>query len=398
LQGFLVEDGLDIPQGNNAAGTDQSRYLHDLFFDTHVTTAPWKWMELTYGLNETRGRADQSSRSYEYRVPLDGSLPQDLATGEPDEQAQLTDRRSFFGLYAQSRFLLSRDLSLLAGLRWNRTTEKRVTISGDDDVEPLAQEQRVSRLNGSLGALWEVWRDKTGDLDDVALYANWGNTFQPPQMDFGIEASSDPLLPAETARSVSFGIKADGDDGRFDFDLGAFFVDFDNQPVTSEVDGSPVLHAGGRERYQGVEFETTYRPVHGLTLAGHGTYGVSRYRDYTTLIDDVPTSLDGRLLPLNPKVRAGAGVIWAPERGLGFSVAANYTGSRYLDSLNQARVGGFTVLDASLAYRFDRYMLTLAGSNLTNRRDPIQTSELGEGQIYRMPGRRVFLTLAIRLQ
>jgi iron complex outermembrane receptor protein len=400
VQGFLVDDGLDMPEGNNAEGTGQSRYLHDLYFDTHVTGNPWSWMELTYGLNEIRGRADQGSRSYDYRVPLDGSIPQDLATGEPDDVAQLTDHRSFFGLYAQSRLKVTPDFSVLAGLRWNHTSETRVTTAGDvddDDEVPLTQEQRVSRLNGSLGALWEVWRDKANVLDDVAVYANLGNTFQPPQIDFGIDAASDPLLPAETERSVAFGIKADGDDGRFDFDLGAFFVDFDNQAVASEVDGTPVLRAAGRERYQGVEFETTYRPVHRLTLGAHATYGESRYRDFTTLIDDEPTSLDGKLLPLNPKFRGGAGVIWAPERGFGFSLTANYTGARYLDQLNEVRAGGYTVLDASVAWRFDRVTLSLAGSNLTDRRDPILASELGEGQIYRMPGRRLFATVAIRL-
>jgi outer membrane receptor protein involved in Fe transport len=396
VQGFLLEDGLDTPAGDNALGTAQSRYLHDLFFDTHVTSSPTSWMDLTYGLNEIRGRADQGSRSYEYHVPLDGSLPQDLATGDPDEQATLADHRSFFGLYAQSRLKFSPDFSLLAGLRWNHTSETRDTTTTDAD-EPLSQSQKVSRLNGSLGALWEVWRDKTGDLDDVALYASVGNTFQPPQIDFGIDAATDPLLAPETERSVTFGIKADGDDGRFDLDLGAFFVDFDNQAVTAEVDGAPVLQSGGRQRYQGVEAETTYRPVHGLTLAAHATYGEARYREYTTLIDDVPTSLDGRNLPLNPKMRAGAGVIWAPERGLGFSLTANYTGSRYLDQLNQVRVGGFTVLDASVGWRFDQVTLTLAGANLTDRRDAILPSELGEGQIYRMPGRRVTASVSMQI-
>jgi outer membrane receptor protein involved in Fe transport len=402
VQGFLLDGALDGDLPENALGTGQSRYLHDLFFDTHITSSLASWMDLTYGLNEIRGRADQSSLSYQYDVPLDGSLPQALATGDPQDQARLLDRRSFFGAYAQSRLKFTPDFSMLAGLRWNHTSETRDTSFGDagdevDDLSSLSQSQHVSRLNGSLGALWEVWRDRTGDLDDVALYASYGNTFQPAQVDFGIEAASDPLLAPETQRSVTFGVKADGDDGRFDFDLGAFFVDFDNQPVTSTVDGNPVLRSAGRERYKGVEVETSYRPLPGLTLAAHATYGDARYRDYTTVIDDEPVSLDGRNLPLNPKMRAGAGVVYAPERGFGFSLMANYTGSRFLDQQNQAKVGGFTVLDASIGYRFDSVALTLAGSNLTDRRDPILPSELGEGQIYRMPARRVIASIALRL-
>jgi outer membrane receptor protein involved in Fe transport len=394
VQGFLTDGGLDIPDGDNAVGTAQSRHLHDFFFDTHVTSNLRPGLDLTWGLNEIHGRAGQSASSYDYHVPLDGGVPPALATGDPDEQVGLSDHRSFFGAYAQARLKFTPDASLLAGLRWNHTDESRVTTSDDG---PFEQSQKVSRLNGSLGALWEVWRDKSGDLDDVSVYANLGSTFQPPQLDFGIEDLSNPLLSPETARSLTFGIKADGADGKFDVDIGGFFVDFDNQAVTAEVDGNPVLQSGGRERYQGVEVEASFRPVVGLSLAANLTYGESKYRDYTTLVDDVPTVLDGRLLPLNPKLRAGAGVTWAPERGFGFSLTASHTGSRFLDSLNQVKAGAFTVLDASITYRFDRVRLTLAGSNLTDRRDPILPSELGEGQIYRMPGVQVLATVAVRL-
>jgi len=95
VQGFFREDflegGGEDEEGDdeNALGTGQSRYLHDFFLDTHVTSSPVSWMDLTYGLNEIWGRADQSSRSYEYHLPLDGSLPPPLATGDPEEQATL---------------------------------------------------------------------------------------------------------------------------------------------------------------------------------------------------------------------------------------------------------------------------------------------------------------------
>src|SRR5262249_15842303 len=107
--------------------------------------------------------------------------------------------------------------------------------------------------------------------------------------------------------------------------------------------------------------------------------------------------LDGRRLALNPKLRAGASIVYAPERGFGFSLTGNYTGMRFLDGTDAARAPGFTTLDGSLAYRFDRITLSLVGANLTNRRDPILASELGEGQIYRMPARSVFARLAWRI-
>ena len=49
--------------------------------------------------------------------------------------------------------------------------------------------------------------------------------------------------------------------------------------------------------------------------------------------------------------------------------------------------GAAPVVDASIGYRFDGWELRLAGYNLTDSRDPVSESELGDGQYYRMPAR-----------
>lgn len=396
VRGFLLDGGLDKRDGENAQGARQSRVLKDLFFDTHITDRPLPWLDVTYGLNELYGRAQQASDTFTYVVPLDGSRPSNLADGTEAGTASLRDRRSFFGLYGQSRVRFSPDVSMLAGLRLSHTTETRDTAS--DDTASIAQSSRTTRLNGSIGGLWEVWRDKSGDLDDVSVYASAGNTFQPPQLDFGADAGSQPLLHPETQKSLNLGLKADGDDGRFDVDLEAFFVAFANQAITSQVGGSPVLQNGGNERYQGVQVEASYRPVPGWSVSGNVSEGQAKYRQFTTLINGTPTSLEGRYLVLTPRLRSGAAVAYSPSRGPGFSLTANYTGARYLDQLNQSRVKGFTTFDASLNWRFDAWTLSASGSNMSNRRDAVLAGELGDSQIYRMPGRRIFVSAAARFR
>jgi hypothetical protein len=46
-----------------------------------------------------------------------------------------------------------------------------------------------------------------------------------------------------------------------------------------------------------------------------------------------------------------------------------------------------------LGYRFEQVTVAILASNLGNRRDAVQLSELGEGQFYRLPARRVDATL-----
>lgn len=391
-RGFFIEDYEDAI-GDNASGFTQSRRVHELFFDTHLTRQFMPGLDVTFGLNQLMGRVQQDSTAYSYSVPLDGALPPTLPTGTAGDGISLNDRRSFFGAYVQSRLKLSKDASLLVGLRWNHTRETRHAL--EDDGDELSVSQNNTRFSGSLGGQWRVWQDKEAVLDDLVLHASVGNTFQPPQIDFGPEAGFDPLLRPETQRSLIVGAKADALGGRLDIDLSAFFVDFDNQPISSQVNGTPVLTAGGKQRFKGIELETMWRPVSAWTLAAHASLSDARYRDFDTQVEGVQTQLSGKQLVLSSRLRAGGGIIYAPERGWRGSLTTTYTGPRYLDRLNTARVGGYNVIDASLGYRFDRMTLTLSGSNLTDRRDATQESELGEDQFYRMPARRFDVILNV---
>jgi len=49
-------------------------------------------------------------------------------------------------------------------------------------------------------------------------------------------------------------------------------------------------------------------------------------------------------------------------------------------------------LSAGVGYRFSRYEVRVDGTNLSDERDPIAESELGDAQYYRMPARAYRLT------
>jgi outer membrane receptor protein involved in Fe transport len=71
----------------------------------------------------------------------------------------------------------------------------------------------------------------------------------------------------------------------------------------------------------------------------------------------------------------------------------NYTGSRFVDQENLNLAPGFGSVGASIGYRTPRWELRVDGRNLNDRRDPVSVSELGEGQLYLMPSRRVDASL-----
>jgi iron complex outermembrane recepter protein len=392
VRGFLHED-FDDDTGPNATGFQQTRDLTDVFLDSHVTAQLSDALTMIYGVNELYGRARQSSTAFDYFVPLDGDVPPSSGGLAVMESTFLRDTRSFFGLYTQTRWALGPRLALLAGLRLNHTDEKRET--GDTD-DVFTQTAHANRLSGSIGANWRMWQSNQGDLDHVVAYVNYGNTFQPPQVDFGPEAEGAILRP-ETEKSYEAGIKANGLDGRLEIDLAAFFVDFGNQPITTQSNGTPLLASGGQQRFKGIEIEGSYRPGENWLIAANYSYNDARYRDFRTLVDGEDVQLGGNRLVLSPRHLAAFGLTYGGRQGFHASITANYVGDRFLDIRNTIRAGAYLTTDASIGYQFPTSAVTLSGYNLTDRRDPVLTSELGEQQFYRLPGRRAFLKLSIPL-
>lgn len=388
VRGFLSEDYADAV-GNNAEGFEQQRHLDDIYFDSHVQSRPNAQLSLTYGVDWLYGRAHYDNRLIDYTVGLDGSGRPRSNDQETVDEPSGADWRSFGGGYLQADWQPSDRLDVLAGIRINHTAE---TIKGDDPdggPGPIWATHRETRLSGSLGANWHVWR--SGE-DVLSLYADIRSTSKPAALDFGPEAEGELLLP-ESASSVEFGVKGQFLDGRLDWDLSAFSMTFNNLVVAQTVDGLPGLVNAGREHFKGAELEAHYTVAHDLQLGGHYAYHDARFADYVQNFDEVPTQLSGRRLEMSPQNLGGVGIVYSPAQGPQASLVYNHVGSRFLNKRNTALASAYNVVDASLGYRFSRCEVRLSGRNLGNRRDPVAESELGEGQYYRLPARMVELGL-----
>jgi len=404
IRGFL--DIGDTPQPWTAKTNadlesfKQSLHLQETFIDSNLTTELSSKLDLTTGVNVLLGRANADSLRYGLRLLLDGtSQAANIESVNPKGTVDLGDQRRFFGAYAQSRFHLSSNASLLAGLRWNNTHENRdvTRVNSRGVVTLMPGTQNLNRLSGSLGAEWRAWRVSKGPINSVTLHASAGQTFQPAQIDFGPDPEAQPegggLLKPETLRSFVTGVKADAMDGRAEFDIDGFFVDFYHQPIEATSGGTAVLRSIGKQRYKGIDVEGALHLAQAWTLRANLTGSSARYLDYVTNIDGTPTQLAGKRQVLTPALRGSAGLIYAPERGLGGSFVSSWTGQHWLNSLNTFKAGAYAVIDASLRYRFDRFSIVIAGNNLGNRRDAAQLSELGEGQFYRLNARSVDASL-----
>ena len=397
IQGFLTDLNQQMnPASYNAAGFDQSRNITEGFLDTHLTKGFFNnTVTATFGLNELYGLVRQTSESFSYALARDGSSAQSSADNAHDSAVVLSDMRTFAGIYAQGRWLITPAFGLLGGMRVSHLDERRSIMNTDGNAQ---NGLNTTRLTGSIGTHWRIWSDPEADLDDVVLYGNYANTFQQAQLDFGPAPESGGILKPETAQTFEMGVKLDGLEGKFDMDISAFIVNFANQPRAVSVGGAPQLQAGGGQRYEGFEIEGHYQVIGTMKLIGSYSYNDARYRNFETLDGSGnPVQLSGNHLPLSPQNLAALGIVYGGESGFHASTTGNFTGSRSLNGSNDISAKSYVLFDLNIGYRFHQLGVSISGYNLSNRRDPVQTSELGEGQAYRQHGRRLFVNLSMPL-
>ncbi len=394
-RGFLRDDFSDDGITHNADGFRQSVELTDAYFDTFIATHFGETLTLTYGFDWLYGNGKQNSDNFEYAVLPNGSNAPDSHTLPIDEGTQLKDRREFAGVYTQADWKPTDRWDLMAGVRLNRTQEhsagEEIDFHADPGTPPnfSSDARSKTRPSGIVGASYALWEDRGNRM---TVFADYRNTYKPAAIDFGPEAEGDILKP-ETADSWEAGLKGQLADGVIDWELSYFNLNFKNLVIPEDIGGLPALANGGKERFKGAELEGDYRITQDLRIRATYAYHDARYTQRLVAQDDGSfENFAGNRLEASPRNLAALGLMYTPVRGFEGSIVWNYVGSRFLDQENLTPVGSYATVDADIGYHFDTWELRLDGYNLSNRRDPVAISELGDGQAYRLPGRMALIS------
>ncbi len=384
-RGFLSE--VDEAANPNAAGFSQDQSQTDIYFDSHFARRFSPQVNLVAGVDYLYGKGQSEGENFDYHVRLDGSSPQASGDVPVQENTGLEDERGFGGLYAQIEWTPLERLRFDVGGRFNFTDEKREgEVEGEDGAETDSSSRSVSRGSGALGVSYEVWNG-SGEGDGLWLFADYRDTFKPAAIDFGPEAEAIDILKPETATSTEGGLKGRMLDGRFSWQASVFRMDFTNLVTSVVVDGRPALVNSGEERFKGYELEASYRFTDALRLQASYAHHDSKFVDFVQLFDDVPTQLAGKRLEMAPQELSALGVSYFPERGLNAWATWNYVGERYLNKRNTALAPAFDTWSAGIGWRLDAWRFSVLGENLTDERDPVAESELGDAQYYRQTAR-----------
>jgi outer membrane receptor protein involved in Fe transport len=242
------------------------------------------------------------------------------------------------------------------------------------------------RPSEAAGASYRAWAQ---GKDELVVYADYRNAFKPSAIDFGPDYTPDLLSP-ETARSYESGVKGSLGEARLTYQAELFLLDFYNLVVRNSA-GALVNAAG--ERLKGIEAEARYQVTSDLAFAASASYHDARFTQYQFFDGVSSVDVGGNQLTLSPHILASAGLLYTPDRGVNATAVVRYIGRRYLDEENTALVGGYTAVDANLGYAWGRFRVTLEGTNLTNQRPPVTSSEFGSESFYLLPARMAWLRL-----
>jgi outer membrane receptor for ferric coprogen and ferric-rhodotorulic acid len=382
---------------SGAADTqDQHRLINDDYFDTHLTDKLADDTTLVFGADLLNGLGRQTTLNGNsaYTVPLNGSvLPPSTTAFPPNEIGTVDDQRVFAGQYAQLDWKPDAEWDVVAGARLNETYEHKHStdlILPPPQLSAGSANRTVIRPAETVGASYRAWGEGN---DELVLYADYRNAFKPAALDFGPDYQPGVLLP-ETAQSYEGGLKGALAGGTLTWQAELFLQDFQNLVVATP---SGRLTNAASEKLKGAEFETRYQLAPDLALAGSFAYHDATFGQYLFFNGVSSVNVAGKQLTLSPHILASGGILYTPQQGFNATVVASYVGRRFLDEENTAPVPGYTTLDATLGYRFGRYRISLEGTNLTNQRPPVTSSEFGSQSFYLLPARTLWLRLGSSL-
>ena len=258
--------------------------------------------------------------------------------------SQEDNKANSVAVYAQNRFLLSKDFALIPGVRvesYNQTRSNVVTGKSGSakNVETIPQ----------IGATWQL-------IPQAQAYGSIYKGFAPAQLATAIDDKGvDQQLAPERSTNMELGLR--GKSGAFSYDSAVFSMNFSNQIVNQSLAAGISKANGGKSLHQGAELALGYVLGHGWGINGNATYiPVAKFVGTNSL------GRDGNRIPYTPKLTSNLGLSYE-KNGFYTLVSLNYVSNQYADSANTVaqnaigtlgEVPSFTTVNWSANYAINK--------------------------------------------
>lgn len=225
------------------------------------------------------------------------------------------NKANSLAMYAQNRFLLTKNFALIPGVRvesYNQTRSNVITNKSGSakNVETIPQ----------IGATWQL-------VPQAQAYGSVYKGFAPAQLATAIDDKGvDQQLAPERSTNMELGVR--GRSGGFSYDSAVFSMNFSNQIVNQSLAAGISKANGGKSLHQGAELALAYAFDHGWGIRGNATYiPVAKFVGTNSL------GRDGNRIPYTPKLTSNLGLSYE-SNGFDTLVSLNYVSAQYADSAN----------------------------------------------------------------
>lgn len=308
---------------------------------------------------------DQLVNSFDMAgVPIDFLDP--LAT------VSLPSRYREYAGFGNATFKVTERFDFGFGMRWARNDQRFRQISAGAIVPEADDpgESSESVFTYSLSPQFHL-------SEDAMLYGRVATGYRPGGPNVTLPGVP-PTFDSDTVTSYEVGLKAMVFDHRLQFDIAAFYMDWDDIQVGITFGGVGGIGNGPSARSQGVEASLVWLPVDGLTLGLTGAYTDAR------LTEDAP-DISGQDRDRLPRIPKWSGALTADYRfAVGRDAIASFggglrnRGSRYSNVESNPlaiEVPAYTALDLHAAVSFgDRWTLRAFARNVTDSDKPVTRS------------------------
>ncbi|RKJ99455.1 TonB-dependent receptor [Alicycliphilus denitrificans] len=329
----------------------------EFLFGPQYSWQPERWRQNTQELRlSTRPRDPQadSSRNWDgvfglYRQQVNQSRHYTIDMVAParapflDSQSRNTGES--ISAYGDVTWYVVPQVDLSAGLRVSRDRAE-TNFAGDLMGTPVAGDRAV-RQNTWLGRIGAGYRF----APQWRGYVNVAQGYKPAGYALAPTSAAD-AEGFERERSTSYEIGARYTSGSLRLGLAAYRVDTRDAQLYGDSNmGYQTLKNVGDTRSTGLEFSADWDATRDWTLGATGFISDAKFRRYTD--SSACTDCNGNHVPLVPAhglTLSAKGRVRLGDTVLRPRIAARHVGAHYFDTANTLRQGGYTLIDAGLAW------------------------------------------------
>ena len=299
------------------------------------------------------GTVDPYSFSTESFFSLPGVTP----GFNPDR----TNRVETLALFLENRTLLTRELSLLTGLRRDSIDLEVTNHRTATATNPAYFERNYTPVTGRVALAYDL-------TPNANVYVQYSTAADPPA---GILTTASFTQVRDfdltTGKQWELGSKFSFGDKRGNGTLAYYDITRRNIAVSDPANPGTTIPVG-QQSSRGVELALGYQITSRFLLAGNLSLVDAQYDQFNETVSGVAVSRAGNKPSNIPDRVANLWLTYRPIAPLELGTDLRHVSSRYANSANTVSEGAYTLLGAYASYKLDRKTkIVLRGKNLTDK-------------------------------